>query len=55
MVILSNGQYPLTRRLSVIVKQNEQIEQRAGEAYAKLLLTDRGQKLVEKAGFVRIR
>lgn len=50
-----SGQYPITRRLFAIVKQNGQIDERAGEAYAKLLLTDRGQELIEKAGFVRIR
>lgn len=50
-----NGDYPLTRRLFVIVKENGQIDQQVGEAYARLLLTDQGQYLVEKAGFVRLR
>lgn len=50
-----NGQYPITRNLFVIVKQNGQIDQQAGEAYASLLLTPQGQELIEKAGFVRIR
>lgn len=49
------GQYPITRNLFVIVKQNDQIEQQAGEAYANLLLTQQGQALIESAGFVRIR
>jgi phosphate transport system substrate-binding protein len=39
----------------VIVKQNGQNDQQAGEAYAKLLQTNQGQELITKAGFVRIR
>ncbi len=49
------GDYTITRQLLVIIKQNGQAEQQAGEAYANLLLTDQGQDLIEKAGFVRIR
>ena len=50
-----NGSYPITRRLFVIVKQNGQVDQQAGEAYANLLLTDQGQELITRSGFVRIR
>ena len=50
-----SGQYPLTRNLFVIVKQNGAAEQTAGEAYANFLLTPQGQDLVVKAGFVSIR
>lgn len=50
-----SGEYPITRRLFVIVKQNAQIDQQAGEAYANLLLTAQGQELITKAGFVKIR
>lgn len=50
-----NDEYPMTRRLFVIVKQNGQIDEQAGLAYAKLLLTQEGQKLISEAGFVRIR
>jgi phosphate transport system substrate-binding protein len=49
-----SGQYPITRRLFVIVKSNGQDAQRAGEAYTKLLLTKQGQDLITKAGFVRL-
>jgi phosphate transport system substrate-binding protein len=49
------GEYPITRRLFVVVKQNGQIDQQAGEAYANLLLTDQGQALIEASGFVRVR
>jgi phosphate transport system substrate-binding protein len=52
-----SGKYPITRRLFVIVKENEnnQSDQKAGEAYANLLLSDQGQELIAKTGFVRIR
>jgi phosphate transport system substrate-binding protein len=49
------GEYPITRRLFVIVEQNGQLDEQAGEAYADLLLTDQGQELIEKAGFVPLR
>nr|WP_283159914.1 hypothetical protein [Microcystis aeruginosa] len=41
--------------MSVIIKQNGQLDEQAGEAYADLLLTDQGQELIEKAGFVPLR
>lgn len=50
-----NGTYPLTRNLSVIVKQNNGTEQKAGEAYGNLLLSTPAQDAIAKAGFVRIR
>jgi phosphate transport system substrate-binding protein len=39
----------------VIVKQNGQSDQQAGEAYVKLLQTAQGKELIIKAGFVTIR
>ena len=50
-----SGKYPITRNLFVVVKQNDQIEQQAGVAYANLLLTEQGQELIFQAGFVKIR
>lgn len=50
-----SGQYPLTRNLFVVVKENGAAEQKAGEAYANFLLTPQGQDLLMKAGFVSIR
>lgn len=50
-----SGQYPITRNLFVVVKQNGQIEQQAGVAYANFLLSNRGQELISQSGFVRIR
>ncbi len=52
---VKNGDYPLTRRLFVIVKKDGKLDQQAGEAYARLILTDQGQQLVREAGFVNIR
>lgn len=49
------GQYPITRNLFVIVKQNGQIDEQAGETYANFLLTAQGQGLISKTGFVKIR
>jgi phosphate transport system substrate-binding protein len=49
------GEYPITRRLFVIIKQDGHTDQHAGEAYANLLLTNEGQELISKAGFVRVR
>lgn len=50
-----SGAYPITRNLFVVVKQNGQIEQQAGDAYTNLLLTQQGQELISQAGFVKIR
>lgn len=50
-----SGDYPITRSLFVIVKQNNAAEEQAGKAYANLLLTPQGQELIERSGFVRIR
>jgi phosphate transport system substrate-binding protein len=50
-----SGEYPLTRRLFVIVREDGSPDQQAGEAYANLLLTQQGQELLNQAGFVAIR
>jgi len=50
-----SGKYPITRNLFVVIKQNGQIEEQAGIAYANFLLTEQGQKLISQQGFVRIR
>jgi phosphate transport system substrate-binding protein len=55
LAAFQNGQYPITRNLYVIVNQNGKMEQQAGEAYANLVLSPRGQVLIEQSGFVKIR
>ncbi|WP_204141559.1 PstS family phosphate ABC transporter substrate-binding protein [Halomicronema sp. CCY15110] len=52
---LRSGEYPLTRRLFVIIREDDTQDQPAGEAYANLLLTQQGQQLLSAAGFVAIR
>ncbi|PPS46078.1 hypothetical protein B1A85_00985 [Chroococcidiopsis sp. TS-821] len=52
---LANASYPLTRRLFVIVKRDGSLDEQAGVAYANLLATDEGEKLIDEAGFVPIR
>ncbi|MCT7986280.1 substrate-binding domain-containing protein [Laspinema sp. A4] len=53
--VFRTGEYPWSRRLVVVVKENGQIDQQAGETYAKFLLTEQGQELIRKAGFVSLR
>jgi phosphate transport system substrate-binding protein len=50
-----SAQYPLTRYLYVTIAQNGGLEEQAGRTYANFLLTNRGQKLTAKAGFISIR
>lgn len=51
----ADGSYPLTRRLFVVVKQDNGLDQEAGNAYANMMLSDEGQNFVEEADFVPIR
>jgi phosphate transport system substrate-binding protein len=52
--VIKNQEYPLTRKIYVIIKADGTDRQKAGEAYANLLKTKQGQELLEKAGFVSI-
>ncbi len=52
---IANTSYPLTRRLFVVIKQDGNVDQQAGEAYANMLKSDEGQKLVDQAGFSPLR
>ena len=51
---IKDASYPITRYLSVIVKQDGGRAQQGGEAFTKLLLTKDMQDLIEEAGFVPI-
>ncbi|MEC4816264.1 MAG: substrate-binding domain-containing protein [Scytonema sp. PMC 1069.18] len=54
---IEKGDYPLTRILFVIIKNfpdDNNPEEKAGRAYANLMLTGEGQAIVEKAGFAPI-
>jgi ABC-type phosphate transport system substrate-binding protein len=52
---IGSGDYPLTRRLFVITSVSNYVEVRVGESYANLLLTDEGQKAIEKLGFIPLK
>ncbi|MGF1538762.1 MAG: substrate-binding domain-containing protein [Elainellaceae cyanobacterium] len=50
--------YPFTRNLYVVYKDfrgEDRPDERAGKAFVNLLLSDEGQRLVERSGFVPIR
>ncbi len=53
--VFANNTYPLTRRLFIIVKRDGSPDEQAGQAYANLLLSDEGQRLVDQAGLVPLR
>lgn len=50
--LFKNGNYPLTRRLFVVIRQDRTPEQLAGKAYTEMLLSHQGQEIVKKAGLV---
>ncbi len=52
--VVKRQEYPLTRKIYVVIKVDGTDRQKAGEAYASLLKTKQGQALLEKAGFVSI-
>lgn len=47
-----NNSYPLSRRISVVIRRDGTSDELAGVAYANLLRSKQGQKLVEQMGFV---
>ena len=53
--VLHNGEYPLVRRLFVIIEANSPVDEEVGEAYKDYLLSKPGQELVRKSGFVPLR
>ncbi|MDB9525299.1 PstS family phosphate ABC transporter substrate-binding protein [Oscillatoria sp. CS-180] len=52
---LRSGEYPLMRQLFVIVREDGMVDQKAGEAYVNLLLTEEGKDMLNEIGFVAIR
>ncbi len=46
--------YPLIRHLYLVIKDENNLEEQAGDAYANFLLTRQGQKLIQESGFVPI-
>ncbi len=54
-IIGKNYPKELTGNLYIVIKDDGSLDKRAGIAYTNMLLSDEGQKLVEKAGFIPIR
>ena len=53
--VLRTGEYPLVRRLFIIIEVNSPVDEEVGEAYKNFMLTKQGQKLIKDAGFIPIR
>ncbi len=51
----ANDNYPITRRLFVIIKRDGGLDEQSGVAYVNLLLSREGQQLVQEAGLVPLR
>ena len=51
---MRSGNYPLTRQLFVVIKQNGLRDQTAGLAYVNLLLTNEAQQEISEAGYVNL-
>lgn len=49
--IFRNAQYPWRRSLSIVVIEDNSDRQKAGEAYAKMLMTQQGQSLLQESGY----
>lgn len=50
-----SGEYPITRKLFVITRDETTIDREAGDFYTEWLLSPRGQELIAKAGYVPLR
>jgi phosphate transport system substrate-binding protein len=53
--VITDGSYPITRRLFIIIRRDGTLDEQAGVAYANMFLSDEGQKLIKEAGFGPIR
>ncbi len=51
---IQNQSYPLTRPIFVVVRQGDLASEGSGKAYAQLLKTDDGKRLLNEAGFVAV-
>ena len=55
LTAFADSTYPITRQLFVVIKRNGGDAERAGVAYANMLLSGEGQQIVKDAGLVPIR
>jgi phosphate transport system substrate-binding protein len=53
-VFIKNA-YPISRRVFVVIQRDGTSDEKAGIAYVRMALSDEGQELIGKAGFVPIR
>ncbi|VEP11304.1 Phosphate ABC transporter substrate-binding protein [Hyella patelloides LEGE 07179] len=53
--VLRNGEYPLVRRLFIVIEANSPVDEEVGEAYKDYLLSKPGQELISKSGFIPLR
>lgn len=51
----NSGAYPITRKLFIVIKRDGSLDEQAGLAYYNLLMSDEGQRLVRKKGFMPVR
>lgn len=51
---LRDGTYPITRRIFVVIRRDGTFDQKAGVAYANLLSSVEGQRIIENSGFAAI-
>ena len=49
-----DGTYPLTRRLFLVYRQDGTMDEKAGKAYLDYLVSEPGQRIVTKSGFVSV-
>ncbi|BAZ21569.1 hypothetical protein NIES4073_24470 [Kalymmatonema gypsitolerans NIES-4073] len=52
---ITDGSYPMSRRMFIVFRSDGTIDQLAGEAYVNMLMSKEGQQIVEKAGLVPLR
>ena len=50
-----DGSYPLIRRIFIVLREDGEMDELAGRAYANLLLSKQGQALIDRAGYLPIR
>jgi ABC-type phosphate transport system substrate-binding protein len=54
MSAIQDQSYPLTRPVFVVVRQGDPNSESPGMAYAQILQSDGGKRLLNEAGFVAI-
>jgi uncharacterized membrane protein YfcA/ABC-type phosphate transport system substrate-binding protein len=52
---IEDGTYPLIQRIFVVIRQDGTLDEMAGVAYANLLLSEKGQTLINQAGYLPLR